>query len=171
MKTCDHIIGVHMIDVEQLGWIPDTVGELDHRLLKAPSIKLRGIHQGAAGDTVYCIDLRLRYPNAGDYMSSAELHSLEHFLLEGFRRLLPDHFVAIGVMGCQTGFYLTLLNEGRYKVVHKALEAILEGILCADTVPYARIDQCGFHDNHDLFLAQCVAHEVLARRLHWWESV
>ena len=38
--------------LEQLGWEPETVGELDHRRLKVPSVKLRGAHRGDNGDIV-----------------------------------------------------------------------------------------------------------------------
>jgi S-ribosylhomocysteine lyase len=156
-----------MIDFEALGWRGDTVGELDHRRLKAPSVKLRGAHAGDAGDIVYSVDLRLRRPNANACLSSTELHSIEHFLLEGYGRLLPRHFVGVGVMGCQTGFYLTLLGEGRRAVIEDALATILEGMLVADTVPYARVDQCGHWRHHDLARAQAVAREVLAQRAAW----
>ncbi|TAN07576.1 MAG: S-ribosylhomocysteine lyase [Rhodanobacteraceae bacterium] len=158
-----------MTGYEQLGWSPDTIGELDHRRLKAPCVKLRSARRGPAGDTVYCIDLRLRHPNAGQCLSSTELHSLEHFLLEGFQRLLPGHFIGLGVMGCQTGFYLTLLNEGRREAIEGTLEAILRGVLQASAVPYARVDQCGNYRNHDLGRAQQIAREVLAHRATWWD--
>lgn len=158
-----------MIDFEALGWSSDTVGELDHRRLKAPSVKLRGAHAGAAGDIVYTVDLRLRRPNADACLSGTELHSIEHFLLEGYGRLLPRHFVGVGVMGCQTGFYLTLLGEGRRAVIEDALAAILEGVLVAEAVPYARVDQCGHWRHHDLARAQAVAREVLAQRAAWRE--
>jgi S-ribosylhomocysteine lyase len=156
-----------MIDFEALGWRNDTVGELDHRVLKAPSVQLRGAHVGPAGDIVYTVDLRLRRPNADACLSSTELHSIEHFLLEGYGRLLPRHFVGVGVMGCQTGFYLTLLGEGRRAVIEDALAAILEGVLVAEAVPYARVDQCGHWRHHDLARAQAVAREVLAQRAAW----
>lgn len=156
-----------MTNFEELGWDPGTIGEVDHRLLKAPSVKLRAAHPGPAGDTVYCIDLRVRRPNADERLSSAELHSLEHFLLEGFQRVLPEHFVGIGVMGCQTGFYLTLLNEGRRRIISEALETVLKGVLEAHAVPYAAIDQCGRYRNHDLIRAQRIAREVLAHRAVW----
>jgi S-ribosylhomocysteine lyase len=156
-----------MIDFEALGWRNDTVGELDHRVLKAPSVKLRGAQVGAAGDIVYTVDLRLRRPNADACLSGTELHSIEHFLLEGYGRLLPRHFVGVGVMGCQTGFYLTLLGEGRRAVIEDALAAILEGVLAAEAVPYARVDQCGHWRHHDLARAQAVAREVLAQRAVW----
>lgn len=156
-----------MIDHESLGWASDTVGELDHGRLKAPSVKLRGVYKGRAGDQVYSIDLRLRRPNRDEYLGARNAHSLEHFLLEGFQRLLPENFIGVGVMGCQTGFYLTLLNEGRRGVVEGALESILRGILDAVAVPYARIDQCGDWQNHDLEQAQAIAREVLAGRERW----
>jgi len=155
------------MDYRQLGWQPDTVGELDHRRLKAPSVKLRGAHPGPRGDTVYCVDLRFRHPNADEYLSSTEAHSTEHFLLEGFSRLMPEHFLGVGVMGCQTGFYLTLLGEGRRLVIEDALEQVLRGVLTASAVPYARVDQCGRWQNHDLARAQAVARDVLARRSQW----
>lgn len=157
------------MDHAQLGWQPETVGELDHRQLKAPSVKLRGAHPGPRGDTVYCVDLRFRHPNADEYLSHTELHSVEHFLLEGYSRLMPEHFVGVGVMGCQTGFYLTLLGEGRRRVIEDALEQILRGMLTAGAVPYARVDQCGRWQDHDLGQAQAVARDVLARRDQWQE--
>ena len=157
------------IDVEALGWVADSVGELDHRRLKAPSVKLRGAQAGAGGDVVYSIDLRWRRPNADAGLSTTELHSLEHFLLEGFGRLLPGHFIGVGVMGCRTGFYLTLLNEGRREVIERTLETVLYGVLGATAVPYARIEQCGHGRHHDLAAAQAVAREVLAHRAAWRE--
>ncbi len=150
-----------------LGWQPETVGELDHRRLKAPSVKLRGAHRGENGDIVYCIDLRWRRPNADEYLTIAQAHSLEHFLLEGFGRHLPDKFIGVGIMGCGTGFYLTLLNEGRRAVIEEILESVLTGVLGASEVPYARLDQCGHWQDHDLGAAQALAREVLAHRRQW----
>jgi S-ribosylhomocysteine lyase len=150
----------------QLGWRPETVGELDHRRLKVPSVKLRGAHRGGNGDIVYCIDLRWRRPNADDCLTAAGAHSLEHFLLEGFSRRLPGKFIGVGMMGCRTGFYLVLL-EGRRQVIEDILEKVLSDVLAASEVPFARIDQCGDWKNHDLAGARAVAREVLARRGHW----
>lgn len=155
------------INYAALGWTPETVGELDHRTLKAPSIKLRGALVGVGDDIVFCVDLRLRRPNADEYLSATELHSIEHFLLEGFQRQMPQHFISVGVMGCQTGFYLILLNEGRRDVIEDVVETILRGVLDATAVPYARIDQCGHWQNHDLGRAQAIAREVLQHRTAW----
>lgn len=151
----------------QLGWQPETIGELDHARLKAPSVKLRGAHRAVNGDVVYCIDLRWRRPHANEYLMITEAHSLEHFLLEGFSRRLPCSFIGVGLMGCLTGFYLTLLGEGRRQVIEDTLESILDDVLAAHEVPYARIDQCGDWRNHNLERAQAIAREVLAQRSQW----
>lgn len=159
-----------MAALRELGWDPQLVGELDHRLLKAPSVKLRSAHTGQHGDVVYCVDLRVCVPNAGDYLSSTELHSLEHFLLEGFQHYLPEHFISVGIMGCQTGLYLIFLNEGRAEVLCDTLANILTDLLGASGVPYQRIDQCGHYQNHDLERVQGVAQRLLQARPHWLEA-
>lgn len=159
-----------MIDVAFLGWPADLVGELDHRRLKAPSVKLRSARLGEHGDAIYCVDLRIRRPNAGEYLTSTELHSVEHFLLEGFSRLLPDHFVSVGLMGCQTGFYLSFHNEGRSEVLCACLVRILDEMQSATAVPYANVEQCGNWRNHSLADAQRVAREILARRERWLDA-
>lgn len=160
-----------MVNVQQLGWEPGTVGELDHRLLKAPTVKLRSANPGQNGDVVYCVDLRINRPNAGEYLSTTELHSVEHFLLEGLQRYLPENFLSIGIMGCQTGFYIVLLNEGRAETIYKVLENILSDMLSATEVPYASIEQCGNYQNHSLELAKQVARRVLDAKSTWRQVV
>ena len=120
---------------------------------------------------IYCVDLRIRRPNADQYLSATELHSVEHFLLEGFQRNLPDNFVSVGIMGCRTGFYLVFSNEGRATSISSALEDILTRMQNARAVPYARIDQCGDYRNHNLALAQDVAREVLESKATWLDAV
>jgi len=155
-----------MVNVEQLGWEPTTVGELDHRLLKAPHVKLRSYTIGPTGDVVFAVDLRINQPNK-TFLSSTEMHSFEHFLLEGFQKYLPENFISIGLMGCQTGFYLTLFNEGRAEKILTVYENILHDILEATEVPYANIQQCGNYRNHNLELAQNLAGRVLNAKSNW----
>ena len=159
-----------MIDASALGWPADLVGELDHRRLKAPAVKLRSATRGPRGDVVYAVDLRIRRPNADECLSDAELHSVEHFLLEGFSRLLPGTFLSVGIMGCQTGLYLGFLDEGRAPVLLDTLAQVLEEMLQATAVPYANLEQCGHWRNHTLEGAQRVAREILARRADWLDA-
>lgn len=155
-----------MVQLERLGWAPETVGELDHRLLKVPHVKLRSANEGPKGDVVYCVDLRIKQPNV-EFLSSTEMHSIEHFLLWGFQKYLPQGFLSVGLMGCQTGFYLVLYNEGDAVTICNLYEAILKDILVAREVPYANIQQCGNAENHSLELAQAVARKVLDARADW----
>jgi S-ribosylhomocysteine lyase len=159
-----------MVDVNELGWDATTAVELDHRRLKAPHIKLRSMTVGPKGDIVYCIDLRVTRPNE-EYMSQAELHSMEHFLLAGFQKYLPENFISVGPMGCQTGFYLVLFNEGRADQIRRTYENILTDILNANEVPYANIEQCGNYENHSLDLAQKLAWRLLEAKASWMEVV
>lgn len=159
-----------MIDVSELGWDASAAVELDHRRLKAPSVKLRSATEGPQGDVVYCVDLRITQPNV-DFLSITEMHSLEHFLLAGFQKYLPENFISIGLMGCQTGFYLILLNEGNADVICSAYEDVLRDILEADEVPYARIEQCGNYQNHSLELAQALARRILEAKAGWRQVI
>lgn len=155
-----------MIQLEQLGWNVATIGELDHRKLKAPHVKLRGATPGLSGDVVYAVDLRINLPNS-TFLSSTEMHSFEHFLLWGFQKYMPKNFISIGLMGCQTGFYLVLLNEGRAEAIMDVYEKILNDILVAGEVPYANIAQCGNYKNHSLEMAQALARRVLEAKANW----
>jgi S-ribosylhomocysteine lyase len=155
-----------MLDVNQLGWEAGAVGELDHRLLKAPHVKLRSAKPGAGSDVVYSVDLRINQPNSV-FLSTTEMHSLEHFLLWGFQKYMPQNFISIGLMGCQTGFYLILLNEGRADAILDVYEKILNDVMGASEVPYANIEQCGNYKNHSLEMAQALASRVLDGKANW----
>ncbi len=159
-----------MLDVKQLGWDASTVGELDHRRLKAPHVKLRSFTEGPKGDVVYCVDLRINQPNV-NFLSSTEMHSFEHFLLAGFQKYMPANFLSVGLMGCQTGFYLVLFNEGRADKICNTYECILGDVLQACEVPYANIAQCGNYKNHSLELAQKLASRVLEGKANWRQVV
>lgn len=159
-----------MINLEQLGWEPATIGELDHRLLKAPHVKLRSAKPGAGGDMVYAVDIRINQPNSV-FLSTTEMHSFEHFMLWGFQKYMPQNFISIGLMGCQTGFYLILFNEGRADAIMEVYEKILNDILAAGEVPYANIEQCGNYRNHSLELAQALARRILKSKSNWGQIV
>ncbi len=159
-----------MVNVEQLGWEANTVGELDHRILKAPHVKLRSFTEGPKGDMVYCVDLRINQPNVS-FLSSTEMHSFEHFLLAGFLKYMPQNFLSVGLMGCQTGFYLVLYNQGNAEKICGVYENILKDVLSAREVPYANIEQCGNYKNHSLELAQDVARRVLQSKSSWRQVV
>ena len=97
-------------------------------------------------------DLRLKTPNAGDYLGQGALHTLEH-LIATFVRSSPlsDDVVYFGPMGCRTGFYLIL----RDRVSHAdALALCREAFAFAAAfdgpIPGAKRVECGNYRGHDL---------------------
>ncbi len=155
-----------MLNVEELGWDARALGEVDHRKVKAPYVRLSSYTVGEKGDVVYFYDVRLSQPNTS-FLSTTELHSLEHLFLAGFRKYLPASFICVAPMGCQTGLYLVLLNEGRADRVLAVYESILNDILNATSVPYADIRDCGHWEDHDLARAQAVARRLLDCKAAW----
>jgi len=77
----------------------------------------------------------------------------------------------VGIMGCQTGFYLVLLNEGNAQRICGVYKNILNDMLDAKEVPYASIRECGNYKNHSLELAQNVARKVLDAESNWLQVV
>ena len=154
------------MDVKSLGWNPQTLGEIDHRDVSAPYVRLSSYLQGKAGDTTFVYDLRVTQPN-NSYLTTGILHSFEHLLLAGFRKHMPDTFVSVAPMGCQTGFYLILQNEGRFEEVARVYQAILEDIMVSKEVPYASADNCGQAVHHDLPGSKTLAKALLDAKTQW----
>ena len=154
------------MNVEELGWDPLTLGEIDHRDVSAPYVRLSSYLEGSAGDITYVYDLRVTQPN-NSYLTTDILHSFEHLLLAGFRKYMPTSFVSVAPMGCQTGFYLILQNEGRFEEVSRVYQAILDDIIAANEVPYASPDNCGQAVHHDLAGSKGLAQALLDAKAQW----
>lgn len=156
-----------MLDLEKQGWDLKTVGHLDHHIVKAPYIQMTSYTEGKKGDYVFTYDLRFTQPNT-EYMTPRVMHSLEHLLLVGFRKYI-DGYIGLGPMGCQTGFYLTLINEYDAKKIATVFEKILNDILVATEVPLANATDCGQGDYHDLEGAKIMAKKVLDKKDTWYD--
>lgn len=140
---------------------------LDHTKVKAPYLRLADKKVGEHGDEIYKYDLRICQPNQA-HMEMPALHSLEHLLAE-LARNHSNHVLDIGPMGCQTGFYITLINEPEYQNALDLIEATLRDVLSATEVPACNETQCGWAASHSLQGAQEIAKDLLARRGEWEE--
>lgn len=154
------------LDLALLGWSAQEQGDIDHEYMQAPSIRLNNCKIGERGDKVYAFDLRIFSPNK-EFMHPKLMHSFEHCLLAGFRKYLNDKFICVAPMGCQTGFYLVSLNEGRASTICDIFAIILNDILAAETVPYANINQCGQAVYHDINLVKAQAKSLLSMQNQW----
>ncbi|MGE8203282.1 S-ribosylhomocysteine lyase [Heyndrickxia sp. NPDC080065] len=140
---------------------------LDHTKVKAPYVRLAGVTHGQQGDVIHKYDIRLKQPNK-EHMEMPALHSLEHLLAENVRNHL-DHVVDLSPMGCQTGFYLAVINHDDYDGILDALEKTLQDVLNAKEVPACNEVQCGWAASHSLEGAQELARELLAKKDEWKE--
>jgi S-ribosylhomocysteine lyase len=138
---------------------------LDHTIVKAPYVRLAGVVVGENGDKIHKYDIRFKQPNK-EHMEMPALHSLEHLMAEKVR----DHLacvVDLGPMGCQTGFYLAVINHDNYQDILNVLEKTLNDVLRANEVPACNEEQCGWAASHSLEGAKDLAKEFLEKREVW----
>lgn len=138
---------------------------LDHTKVKAPYVRLAGVVKGENGDEIYKYDLRFKQPNK-EHMEMPALHSLEHLMAEKSRDH-SDQIVDISPMGCQTGFYLSVINHDNYDEILTLLEKVLDDVIEADEVPACNEVQCGWAASHSLEGAHKLAHDMLDRKNEW----
>ncbi|MHC5248606.1 S-ribosylhomocysteine lyase [Enterococcus sp. LJL90] len=138
---------------------------LDHTKVKAPYVRVADRKTGGSGDVIVKYDVRLKQPNQ-EHMEMAALHSLEHLTAELIRNH-ADYIVDWSPMGCQTGFYLTVLNHEDIAEIMDVLELTMKDVLTATEVPASNEIQCGWAASHTLAGAQTLAEEFLAKRSEW----
>ncbi|SEQ40110.1 S-ribosylhomocysteine lyase /quorum-sensing autoinducer 2 (AI-2) synthesis protein LuxS [Virgibacillus subterraneus] len=138
---------------------------LDHTKVKAPYVRLVGVTSGSSGDKVYKYDIRFKQPNK-EHMDMPGLHSIEHLMAENIRNHM-DNVLDIGPMGCQTGFYLAILNNDNYDEILDTLEKTLQDVLAAEEVTACNEVQCGWAANHSLEGAKDIAKDMLAEKNEW----
>ena len=138
---------------------------LDHTKVVAPYVRLAGRKTGALGDEIYKYDLRFMQPNK-EFMKMDALHSIEHLMAENNRNH-TDQVVDLSPMGCQTGFYLTLINHDNYDDVLTIIEGTLQDVLVATEVPACNVVQCGWAESHSLEGAKELAKNMLAKKGEW----
>lgn len=140
---------------------------LDHTKVKAPYIRLASVIDGTHGDVIYKYDLRFKQPNK-EHMDMPSVHSLEHLMAE-LSRNYSEQIVDLSPMGCQTGYYLSVLNESDEEAVFQLVENVLQDVLKATEVPACNEVQCGWAASHSLEGAKELAETMLAHRDEWHE--
>ncbi len=139
---------------------------VDHTIMPAPAVRRAKGMQTPSGDNLTVFDLRFYKPNK-DKMTTEGAHTLEH-LFAGFMR---EHLNGNGVeiidlspMGCQTGFYMSLIGEPKEEEVAQAWAASMKDVLevkSQNDIPELNIYQCGTYKMHSLQDAKSIAQDVL----------
>ncbi len=102
------------------------------------------------GDCV-TYDLRMKTPNAGDYLDQKGLHTLEHLLATYLRNTDRSYQVIyIGPMGCRTGFYLVMRDAvSPAEAVELVRQAFRFAAEFEGDIPGASRIECGNWLEHD----------------------
>lgn len=138
---------------------------LDHRLVKAPYIRIADRKVLPKGDVLTKFDVRFSQPNV-EHLDSEAVHSLEHLMAEHMRDHSGD-VVDVSPMGCRTGFYVLLSGDHTPASFAPVLQETLRDLVTATSVPAANEVQCGWGEHHSLEDAQQVAAAFLDRRDEW----
>ncbi len=140
--------------------------ELDHRVVKAPYVRVAKREDLGGGVEIIKYDLRFCQPNE-EHLEMPTVHSVEH-MMANFMRDYTDKLIGFAPMGCQTGFYAITYNMEQDELL-MALENGLNDILTATEVPAANERQCGWGESHSLEGAQAAARAFLAKKDEWLE--
>ncbi|MGC9385455.1 MAG: S-ribosylhomocysteine lyase [Hydrogenovibrio sp.] len=139
---------------------------VDHKIMKAPAVRVAKTMQTPGGDTITVFDLRFNKPNE-DMMGEKGIHTLEH-LFAGFIRahLNADDVEIIDVspMGCRTGFYMSLIGTPEEQRVAdawlKAMQDVLQ-VAKMEDIPELNEYQCGTYKMHSLDEAKAIAQNII----------
>ncbi|MDY3095156.1 MAG: S-ribosylhomocysteine lyase, partial [Eubacteriales bacterium] len=83
-----------------------------------------GVYLSHAEHNIYTYDLRFKKPNAGDFLTTAAAHTVEHLFATVIRNsAVKDKVVYFGPMGCRTGFYLLMRSQNHERALEKVKEA------------------------------------------------
>ena len=129
---------------------------VDHDLLE------KGVYLSRIDGDVRTFDVRMKKPNAGDYLTDGALHTIEHLFATFARNSeLADRVIYVGPMGCRTGFYLllrdTVSGGEAIDLVRDSMAfiAAFEG-----EIPGSKRKECGNYLDHDLPGAKAVARDM-----------
>lgn len=124
---------------------------------------LPGLYVSRVDGDITTYDMRCRRPNTGDLLDNSTLHSLEHMFATYIRNgELRSQIVYFGPMGCQTGFYLLVLNADNAAVLAE-VKRTCERILAHEGPVFgAARKECGNYRNLSLEAAKTEAARYLA---------
>ena len=109
-----------------------------------------GLNAQTDANGVTTFDLRMKKPNAGDYISPKALHTVEHLMATALRNSrAKENIIYFGPMGCRTGFYLLTVRM-TYGEVLALLKESIPVALALEEIPGSRREECGNYLEHDL---------------------
>ena len=132
----------------------------------------KGMYISRIDGDVVTYDIRMKKPNAGDYLSMSAAHTIEH-LFATFARNgeYSEKILYVGPMGCRTGFYLLT----RAPLSHAQAIALVQNSMAfirdfEGEIPGNSRIECGNYLDHDLSGAKAVAADMCRTLTAWTEE-
>ncbi|KUJ74033.1 S-ribosylhomocysteinase [Thiomicrospira sp. XS5] len=139
---------------------------VDHKIMKAPAVRVAKTMTTPGGDTITVFDLRFNKPNV-DMMGEKGIHTLEH-LFAGFIRAHLNandvEIIDVSPMGCRTGFYMSLIGTPDEQRVADAWLKAMQDVLNVtkmEDIPELNEYQCGTYKMHSLDEAKAIAQNII----------
>ena len=138
--------------------------QVDHDVLKP------GLYVSRIDGDVVTYDIRMKTPNADDYLSNGAMHTIEHLFATYARNsAVTNDVIYVGPMGCRTGFYLLLRDkidrEGALQLVRDSFQFVAD---FEGDIPGAQSSaECGNYKEHDLAGAKKEAAALVAVLKDW----
>lgn len=128
-----------------------------------------GMYTSRVDGDVVTYDVRMKKPNAGEYLEDSGLHTFEHLFATFARNSeYSDSVVYVGSMGCRTGFYFLVRDsispEKAINIVYDAFCFIAD---FEGTIPGSERKECGNYVAHDLVAAKKYAKDMLPILRDW----
>lgn len=128
-----------------------------------------GMYTSRIDGDVVTYDIRMKKPNAGEYLEDSGLHTFEHLFATFARNSeYSNSVVYVGPMGCRTGFYLLVRDSVSPK---EAISLVCDAFkFIADydgTIPGSTRPECGNYISHDLVAAKKYAKDMLGVLSSW----
>ena len=129
----------------------------------------KGMYISRIDGDVVTYDVRMKKPNAGDYLCMSAAHTLEHLFATYARNSdVGEHIVYVGPMGCRTGFYLLVRDTVSHS---RAIALVQESMAFAKDfvgeIPGNKKEECGNYLDHDLAGAKELASDMLTVLSGW----
>ena len=131
-----------------------------------------GLYVSRIDGDVVTYDLRMRFPNRGEYLSTGSAHTIEHLFATYVRnsKYSPE-IVYVGPMGCRTGFYFLTRDSVTKQQALSLLQETFAFIRdFAGDIPGAKKIECGNYLDHDLWQTKKDAAAYLAVLSGWSEE-
>lgn len=130
----------------------------------------RGMYTSRVDGDVVTYDIRMKRPNAGEYLENAAMHTFEHLFATYVRSsALSDKVVYVGPMGCRTGFYLLVRGMSEQETILLVQQSMAFIAAYEGEIPGATEPECGNYREQDLLGAKREA-AAMAQVLQNWTA-